>query len=119
MTGDIRIQKAFDLTQGIEAWYYDEEKDTKQFELNRSTFVNSINEAIIKASNQRMTADITGLLESVQRTAEMYCFGNLKTKRGRKPNRKEYEAQWRRYIPESSIPPRYELVEARLGYRNE
>ena len=119
MTGDIRIQKAFDLTQGILAWYYDDEKDQDQFERNRKDFVDGINEKIVKANNQRMTADITGLMESVQRTAEMYCFGNLKTTRGRKPNRKEYEAEWRRYVPESSIPPRYELVEARLGYRNE
>ena len=113
---DVRIQKAFDLTQGIEAWYFDEEKDLEQFKRNRSQFVSDINQIIIKASNQRMTADLTGLLENVQRTAESFCFKSLQVKRNRKPNQKEYEAEWRRFVPENSIPSRYQLVQQRMGY---
>ena len=115
--GDIRIQKAFDLTQGIEAWYRDEEEnDREQFKRNRSKFVSGINEIIIKASNQQMTADLTSLLENVQRTAETFCFNDLQKRRNRKPNRKEFEAEWRRFVPENSIPSRYELVQQRMGY---
>ena len=73
--GDVRIDKAFDLTQGIEAWYRDEEeKNLEQFKRNRSTFVSGINDIIIKAQNQQMTADLTGLLENVQRTAETFAL---------------------------------------------
>jgi hypothetical protein len=114
--GDVRIQKAFDLTQGIEAWYFDEETDLEQFKRNRSNFVSDINQIIIKASNQQMTADLTGLLENVQRTAESFCFKSLEVKRNRKPNQREFEAEWRRYVPENSIPSRYLLVQQRLGY---
>lgn len=115
--GDVRIQKAFDLTQGIEAWYRDEEEnDREQFKRNRSKFVSGINEIIIKASNQQMTADLTSLLENVQRTAETFCFNDLQKRRNRKPNRKEFEAEWRRFVPENSIPPRYQDVQQRLGY---
>ena len=114
--GDVRIQKAFDLTQGIEAWYRDEEEnDREQFKRNRSTFVSGINEIIIKAQNQQMTADLTGLLENVQRTAETFCFNDLQKRRNRKPNQKEFEAEWRRFVPQS-ISPRYQDVQQRLGY---
>jgi hypothetical protein len=115
MYPDQRIQNSYKLTQGILSWYYDNEREERRFEQNRAEFLEKINRAINNANTNRMTANVSDVYERVYRTAEDLCFGYLKLHRGRKPNKLEFEKEWNRRIP-PTIPPRYSLIEERIGY---
>jgi hypothetical protein len=113
---DQRIENSYKLTHGILSWYYDKEKDERRFAENRAKYLETVNRVINNANTNRMTANVSEVYERVYRTTEDLCFGWLQNTRGRKPNKKEFEKEWSRRIP-PTIPPRYELIEQRVGYR--